>query len=164
MKLPFHPAAHLFVLVFGLYLVSSGHWHDPLLVGLGVVSAAGVVLLCLRMGIVDRDALPLDLFFGWLGYIPWLFREVVVSNLGVIRRVLDPRMPISPRVIHLRASQESDVGRVTYANSITLTPGTLTLDLDQDQLTVHAIAVETAEDLQGGEMDRRARRMEEHGR
>lgn len=164
MKLALQPAIHLFLVVFGLYLVWSGHWHDPLLVGLGVASAAGVVFLCHRMGIVDRDLLPLDLYLGWVGYLPWLAREVVASNLGVIRRVLDPARPIDPRVIHVEASQESEIGRVTYANSITLTPGTLTLDLDRDRLTVHAIAAETAEWLEGGEMDRRTRRMEERGR
>jgi multicomponent Na+:H+ antiporter subunit E len=93
-------------------------------------------------------------------YIPWLILEVVKSNIDVARRILDPRLPISPRVIEVQASQRRDIGRVIYANSITLTPGTVSIDTDGDRITVHALTEEAAAGLLTGEMDRRVTRFE----
>lgn len=150
----------LFAVLFGMWLVWSGHY-TPLLIGLGVVSCAGVVLLCHRMGIVDREGLPLDLTWRTLAYVPWLTVEVVKSNLDLVRRVLTAEMPISPEIFEVKTSQKTDLGRVTYANSITLTPSTVTLEATSDgRIVVHAVAREIADDLRGGEMDRRATRWE----
>ncbi len=74
----------------------------------------------------------------------------------VTKRILDPRLPISPCLIRVKTSQTSDVGRVIYANSITLTPGTISIALEDDEILVHALTREGAEGLAGGDMDRRA--------
>lgn len=151
---------NLFVVLFGMWLVWSGHY-TPLLIGFGVASCAGVVLLCQRMGIVDREGLPLDLTWRTLAYVPWLTVQVIKSNVDLARRVLSRKMHISPQIVELEASQKTDLGRVTFANSITLTPSTVTLDATSDgRLVVHAVAREVAEELRRGEMDRRATRVE----
>ena len=73
-----------------------------------------------------------------------------------------PSLPISPTLINVKASQQSVVGVVTYANSITLTPGTVTISVDKDIMTVHALTRNAAEGLESGEMDRRVTDMEAH--
>ena len=82
------------------------------------------------------------------------------SNLAVARLILTPTLSISPTVIRVTATQQTDLGRVVYANSITLTPGTVSMSLDDDQITVHALTREMAENLQTGEMDHRVTRLE----
>lgn len=149
-------ALNLLAVLFGLWLVWSGHY-TPLLNGLGLVSCIGVVWLCHRMGIVDREALPLDLTWRTLRYIPWLTLEVIKSNLDLARRVLSPKLAISPQLLELEATQKTDLGRVTFANSITLTPSTVAIEATSEgRFIVHAVAREVAEDLRRGEMNRRA--------
>ena len=96
-----------------------------------------------------------------LFYAPWLIWQIVKANVDVARRILDPRLPIRPHVIRIRAGQKTDLGRVIYANSITLTPGTVTIDLEGRDLRVHALTDEAAEGLATGEMDRRVSSTEE---
>lgn len=153
------PTVQLFLVVALLWLLLSGHY-TPLLLGLGLGSTALVVFLCRRMHVLDHEIAPLHLIPSAVRYLPWLAREVVAANLDVIRRVLDPRLPIDPQTVRLIASQTSDLGRVTYTNSITLTPGTLTIDAVDDHLTVHAIAGAPAQDLVGGRMDRKISSLE----
>ncbi len=154
------PALNLLVVLFGMWLLWSGHYTTQL-IGFGLVSCLGVVLLCWRMGIVDREALPLDLTWRTLRYIPWLTLEVVKSNIDLAKRVLSPRLPISPQLVELQATQKTDLGRITFANSITLTPSTVTIEARRDgRFVVHALAHEIAQDLRNGEMDRRVSRLE----
>lgn len=152
-------AVFLFVLLLGVWLLLSGHF-DPLLVTFGLLSCAAVVAIGLHLRIVDAEALPVHLAFQLVLYLPWLFKEIVLSNLAVARVILDPRLPIRPRLLRVPASQRSEIAQVVYANSITLTPGTITLDVRDGMLLVHALTRESAEGLLGGEMDRRVARME----
>lgn len=153
-------AVFLFALLMGTWLLLSGHF-EPMLVTYGVLCSAGVVALGARLRIVDAEALPVDLALRLPSYLPWLFKEVVLSNLAVARVILDPALPIRPRVLRVTASQESTIAQVVYANSITLTPGTITLDVRNGQLLVHALTDHSARQLLGGEMDRRVARLEE---
>jgi multicomponent Na+:H+ antiporter subunit E len=84
----------------------------------------------------------------------------VKANIDVARRVLSPSLPISPKLFTTPASQKTDLGQAIYANSITLTPGTVSVDLDPGEITVHAISREGADDVSGGEMDRRVTEVE----
>lgn len=158
------PTVHLFMIVALLWLVLSGHY-TPLLLGLGLASTLLVVYLCRRMGLVDREIAPFHWTWSVLRYLPWLGREVVLSNLDVIRRVLHPRrpLPIEPQLVRVTASQKSDLGRVTYVHSITLTPGTLTVDAVDDHLVVHALTDVSAADLKSGRMDRKISSLEPAG-
>ncbi len=155
-------AISLALVCYGLWLLLSGHY-VPLLLALGALSVAIVVIVALRMDVIDREGHPIHLTAKALLYWPWLLWEIVKANVDVTRRILAPRMPISPTVVHLRASQRSELGRVIYANSITLTPGTVSMDIERDTITVHALTREAAQALRGGDMDRRVTEFEGSG-
>ena len=89
--------------------------------------------------------------------------QIFKSNLEIARIILARRMPVSPRLLRVRASQRTAVGQFIYANSITLTPGTISLDLRDGQILVHALTKESAAGVEGGEMDRRVSRLENAG-
>jgi len=149
----------LFVLLLGLWLLASGHY-TPMLIGFGVASSAFVVVLASRMGLVDREGIPVHLIGRALRYLPWIAWEVIKANIDVARRILHPSLPISPRLFEVKTSQRTDLGRVLYANSITLTPGTVSIRVHGHKIVVHAIADEVAEGLAEGGMDRQVTRLE----
>ena len=150
----------LFFLLATLWLLASGIYDHTLLFILGFLSCLGVVVLSHRMKILDEEAVPLHLTGRGLKYLPWLAWEVVKANWDVARRVIVPNMPISPTVVKLNPTQKTDLCRVYYANSITLTPGTVSIEAEGGDITVHAITREAAQALVDGEMDRRVTRME----
>lgn len=149
----------LFVALFLFWLALSGYF-KPFLVGAGVGSALVCVLVARRMGAADGEAHPHHLFGRALTYFPWLVWEIVKSCWAVTKIILDPRLPISPTMTRVTASQRSTVGLVTYANSITLTPGTITTEIEGNVLTVHALVRDGALDLEGGGMDGRVTQFE----
>lgn len=149
----------LFAHLLGVWLLLSGHYTATLMT-YGALSCAFVVWLSRHLDILDEEALPVQLGLRPFFYLPWLFKEIVVSNLAVMRVILDPKLPIQPRLIKVRASQKSDVAQVLYANSITLTPGTVTLDVRDGEFLVHALTDESAEGVLSGEMDRRVAALE----
>lgn len=142
------------LVLFGVWLLLSGFF-EPLLLGLGVASCVIVVLIANRMDVIDREGHPIHLGWRVLTYWIWLAAEIVKANLDVARRILDPRLPIHPMLVRVKASQASELGQVIYANSITLTPGTVSIQVESGEILVHALTTEMAEDLKGGEMDRR---------
>ena len=149
----------LAAVLYILWLLLSGHFHDPLLLGLGVAACALSVWIAHRMELIDREGHPIQISVRALTYFPWLLKEIVVSNLHVARVILARDLPIEPRLFTVRASQSDELGRVTYANSITLTPGTITVDMEGDRLAVHALTANTREGLLSGDMDRRVSAM-----
>lgn len=149
----------LSLLLSAFWAINSGHF-SPLFLFFMAVSVIFVVLLCRKMGIIDDESVPVELTLSLPAYIAWLIKEVVCSNFAVARCVWGGPESISPRVIKIRAHQKTDLGIVTYANSITLTPGTVSIDLEDNIITVHALTAESAEDLLTGEMDRRVCRVE----
>jgi len=134
--------------------------YTGLLLGLGVLSCLLVVAVCRRMKIVDPEGHPIHLIPGLLRYAPWFLWAVIKSNIDVARRILHPRLPIGPRVIRVEASQKTHLGQVIYANSITLTPGTVAVETDEGVIDVHALTGEAAEDVCSGAMDGRVTDME----
>jgi multicomponent Na+:H+ antiporter subunit E len=152
-------AFSLFAALFVVWLLLSGHF-EPLLIWLGVGSCFLVTFIAHRMDVVDREGHPIHLTWRSLTYWPWLFWEIVKSNIEVARLILDPSLPISARCITVATSQESDLGRVVYANSITLTPGTVSIYVWPDSIQVHALTRGLAEGLESGEMNRRVTAME----
>lgn len=141
------------------WLLLSGYFFSPLLLGLGAFSVLLVLIVVLRMEVVDHESHPSHLTLQALGYWPWLIKEIIVSNIDVARRILSPSMPISPTLVRIKATQHGDMGNVVYGNSITLTPGTVTIDIDGDELLVHALTSEGAEALKTGDMRRRVNAM-----
>ena len=147
-------------ILFGFWLALSGHY-TPLLLGFGVGSCVLVVYLSDRMQVVDREGVPLHVTGRFLLYLPWLMKEIFVANLEVAKVILDPKLPISPRMVVFHGSQQTDLGRVIYANSITLTPGTITTGVEGQDFQIHALR---AADLETGEeqaMDERCARVEQ---
>jgi multicomponent Na+:H+ antiporter subunit E len=128
----------------------------------GLVSCAMVVVIAARMDVVDEEAVPIHLHPGrMIGYVVWLIVEIIRANIDVTRRILDPRLPIRPDVRRVAAVQKTRLGRVIYANSITLTPGTVSMDVGDDTILVHALNAEGLRDLEHGEMARRVCALEE---
>ncbi len=155
-------AVSLSVLLYVLWLLLSGHY-EPLLLVLGAVSCIFVAWIAYRMDVADCEGHPVHLTWRSLVYWPWLLWEIVKANVEVARLILSPRLAISPTVINVKASQPDDLGYVIYANSITLTPGTVSIDVRGATIEVHAITREMAESLKTGEMDRRVTQMEGTG-
>ena len=145
--------------LFAFWLALSGHF-TPMLLVIGAASAVLCALAAARIHIVDREGHPIEWIWAWVTYFPWLVGEIAKSAWAVARIVLDPGLPISPTLTVVKASQGTTVGVATFANSITLTPGTITVAVNGNDLTVHALVREGATDLEGGEMDRRVRALE----
>ena len=145
--------------LFTFWVALSGHY-TPVLVTAGAASAVVCVLAATRMRVADAEGHPIELFWGAITYYPWLIREIAKSAWSVTKVILHPSLPISPTMTIVRASQKTPAGVATYANSITLTPGTVTVGVNGRDLTVHALVRETALDLERGGMDRRVSRFE----
>jgi multicomponent Na+:H+ antiporter subunit E len=140
--------------LFVFWLVLSGHY-TPMLITAGAVSAVLCVLAAVRVRAADEEGHPIEVFAGTLTYYPWLLVEIGKSAWTVTKVILHPSLPISPTMTVVTAGQKTTAGLATYANSITLTPGTITVGVDGNELTVHALVREGALDLEGGGMDRR---------
>ena len=149
----------LLFILSGTWLLLSGHT-NPLLLSLGLLSVAAVVACASRLEILDDESVPVHLLPGLIRYVPWLIGQVIRSNLDVARRIVSPELPIHPSVVKVDATHHTEVGRVTYANSITLTPGTISLDVSAETIEVHALTEDAANDLMSGEMARRVQRAE----
>lgn len=142
------------LLWFAAWLLWSG-MTKPLLLTLGALSCLLVLVLSRRMNFFDKDVYSLHLVGGLVPFWGWLGKELVKSNLDVARIVLDPALPISPTVIKIDALSEDPVGQAILGNSITLTPGTVTMDDHEGTLLVHCLTSAGAQALLEGEMNRR---------
>lgn len=152
-------AIALTVSLFAFWLALSGHY-TPVFVAAGLLSSIAAAAAANRVRALDEEGQPIHLLPRALAYWPWLAWEILKSAWGVARLVLDPRLPISPTMTVVKATQRTEGGLATYANSITLTPGTLTVGLKGDDLTIHALTGAGADDVEGGRMDRRVSRLE----
>ncbi len=149
-----------FLILFAFWLLLSGHY-TPFLMTAGILGALGVVLFARRMDVVDQEGHPVHLALrALLVYWPWLLKEIAKSAIQVSTIILNPRLPISPTLIRVRSTQRTDVGRTTFANSITLTPGTISVEVGEHEILVHALTRSGAQSLADGDMDRRVTRFE----
>jgi multicomponent Na+:H+ antiporter subunit E len=149
----------LLVILAISWLLWSG-LYKPLLMGLGAFSCVLSVYLAHRMGFFRHQQNLLKILPRLPGYWLWLLKEIVVSSLDVAKIILKPSMPISPTVVVLTAQAKTDVGQVILGNSITLSPGTVSLDLHEGRLLIHCLNSESAKELQKGEANRRAAALE----
>ncbi len=140
--------------LFILWMLLSGHT-EPLLLWLGLASVAVTVFIANRMDVIDHEGFPIHLSLKGAVYWPWLLWEIAKANVDVARVILRRDMPIEPAILDIEGSQKSELGHVIYGNSITLTPGTVTVDLEEGRLQVHALTRLAADGLLSGEMDRR---------
>ena len=151
--------ASLSVVLYAFWLLLSGFF-TPFLLAAGAGSAIAVVLLSRRMRIVDREGHPVQMIAAVVLYWPWLFKEIAKSAWNVSRIILDPRLPISPVLVRFKPTQRSQVGLATHANSITLTPATITVEATQDEFMVHGLTRESGAGVIDSEMDRRISEVE----
>lgn len=154
-------AASVFLVLYAFWLLLSGLF-TPFLLAAGAGCALAVLAFARRMDVIDREGHPIHL--GWralFSYWPWLIKEIAESSWDVSRRILDPRLPISPTLARFRPSQKSELGLVIHANSITLTPGTVAVEVEAGEFLVHALTREGAAGLAGSEMDRRVAALEQ---
>jgi len=152
-------ALSLGLVLFVLWVLLSGFF-VPLLLSLGAASVVLVVLIAHRMDVIDHEGHPVNLTWRALFYGPWLIKEILVANLDVARTILKRDMPLKAQVLDIKGSQKSELGHVIYGNSITLTPGTITILLEKGALKIHALTEMAATGLLGGDMDRRVTAME----
>jgi multicomponent Na+:H+ antiporter subunit E len=151
------PLQRMLVLISTLaaaWLLWSG-LYKPLLLALGAISCLLCFWLVRRMGYFEGELFGLRFSLRLFRYWLWLGREIIRSSLEVARAVLHPKLLISPCVIDLKADSEHPFDQVVLANSITLTPGTLTLDVYEGVIKVHTLTEAGAQDLMAGEMKRR---------
>lgn len=147
------------LVLFVVWLLLSGHF-EPLLLGFGLVSCVLVGWIAHRMDLVDHEGQPVHLGWRVVPYWLWLLGEIVKSNIAVAKVILDPGLPISPVMVRPKATQRSELGRVIFANSITLTPGTVSVQVGNDAILVHAVTEEIGADLMSGTMDGKVSAME----
>jgi|SRR5690606_24944690 len=146
------------ILFAAAWLAWSGVY-TPLLLTLGAGSCALVMLLARRSGFFDVELYALHLLPRLPSYLLWLLKEIVKCNISVARIVLSRSMPIEPTVITIDAAALPAVGQVILANSIGVTPGSIATDIHRGMIEVHCLTRETADQLRGGEMLRRVRRL-----
>lgn len=142
-----------------LWLGISGVY-KPVILALGAASVLLVVWLSARMEVVGTEHNPALYSWRLPVYWAWLIGQIVVANVHVARLVLQPQR-IRPRVIRAPVPLNTPVAKVTYANSITLTPGTVTLQLEDDFIEVHAIDDHSAAGIEDGSMAERLRWLEQ---
>lgn len=133
---------------------------NGMLLGLGIGSCLLVTWLSQRLRVLDSEAQPFHLGWQVLAFLPWLAREVWKANVAVARVILSPRIRLKPTLLRVKASQRSSIGQVIHANTITLTPGTITLDLRDGELLVHALTDSLASEQDSQVVDARVTRVE----
>jgi len=146
----------------GAWWLWSGHTAG-LMIAFGVGSILLVLWIFKRMDDVAEDKPPYRLGLRPIFYLPYIIWEIVKANIDVAKVIVSPSLPISPRVFRAKTSQKTSIAQVIYANSITLTPGTITLDLRDGEVMVHALTNDTAEGILEGSMDARCAKLEGNG-
>ena len=154
MNKPFARILTLVVLLIAAWVLWSGYL-KPLLLGLGALSCLLTVWIVRRMGYFDDETFAFHYDWRLLGFWAWLGGEVVKSSVEVTRVVLGRRIDVEPQMVDIDGSALGPVDQVLLGNSITLTPGTLTLDVHEGRLLVHALTPNGAAALRDGEMQRR---------
>ena len=148
------------VILGSLWLLWSGIYKSLLII-LGAGSVLLVLLITIRMNRVDDDRIQIELNpLKFIGYIGWLLVEIAKSNIAVTKTILSSSMPIKQNLFNVPYTQRTDLGQVIFANSITLTPGTVTVETEDGHFLVHALSYshDDLEALSG--MDRRVREAE----
>lgn len=121
-----------------IWYLWSGHT-EPFVLTLGAISLAITIFFAVRMKVIDSEGYPFEIAAGLVRYVPWLVWQIIVSNLVVAKLILHPKLPIRPAMVRVPANQRTVLGRVVHANSITITPGTISLDVTEDSILVHTL-------------------------
>ncbi len=131
--------------VLAIYWFALSGYTDPLILGFGVISVVLVIGLCARMKILDEETVPYLFAPLTAGYLFWLGKEIVKANVQVVKAVLSPDMEVSPTMVKIPSSPTTEIGKTMFGNSITLTPGTVTVEMEEDEILVHALLTEMSD-------------------
>jgi multicomponent Na+:H+ antiporter subunit E len=146
------------------YVVLSGQVTNGFLMAAGAVCCAAITVFCRRLGIVDDEAIPFRFWGRTIGYLPYLIKEIIKSNIDAAKIVWRPGpLRIAPQMVKVPHTCETSYALITYCNSITLTPGTVTVEVGEDELLVHCLTKEFADgvsDIGPGSMQDRCKRIE----
>jgi len=154
----------LSIVLFGFWVILSGKF-DAFHLTLGILSSAGVAMATRSLWHLPPKTAGLHArtWQGWLTYVPWLLKEIFWSAVDVVKVVADPALPIDPKLIHFETKLPHTIAHLTLANSITLTPGTVTINVEDETYTIHALTQPAAAALTPekgeGEMQARVRRL-----
>lgn len=149
-------------LILAAYWMALSFQTAPLLVAFGVVSVVAVTTVCVRNDVFITDWSVPRLVSVLFTYLPWLLVQVVIANLKVIRIVCSPDLPIDPQMVEIPSKLKTPTGRAVYGNSITMTPGTVTIGTGETYL-IHALTSSDAEGLRNGDMHDRVLALEPGG-
>lgn len=149
-------AAILLFIALGICWISLSGYFTGMLLTLGLISILLVLYLCKRMNILDSETAPYLYVPKTLSYFIWLGKEIFNANIAVVKLVLRPDLEISPTLVKIPVEQNTDLGRSMFANSITLTPGTVSVNLEDDHILVHSITTEMADPSGFEEMSHRS--------
>ena len=141
----------LFIVLFGFWLLMSGYY-TPLILSLGVISCLLCVYLTIKGKFLDNETLPIYFFPRLIQYTLWLIKEILKSNIQTAKVIIQKSE--EPELFSVKATQKTNEGKVTYANSITLTPGTVTTQIKNDIFEVHALTKDFGDDVRSSEMDK----------
>jgi len=141
----------LFIVLFGFWLLMSGYY-TPLILSLGVISCLLCVYLTIKGKFLDNETLPIYFFPRLIQYSLWLIKEILKSNIATAKVII--MKSEEPELFSVKATQKTNEGKVTYANSITLTPGTVTTQIKNDIFEVHALTKDFGDDVRSSEMDK----------
>jgi len=123
------------------WLTLSGYF-IPMILTFGAISIAIVVWMCRRMAILDSETVPYMTTIQTFAYFAWLFGEIIKANVQVVKAVLSPDLEVSPTLVKIPLNSDVDIAEALFANSITLTPGTVSVDMQPDHILVHALLEE----------------------
>ncbi len=129
-----------FIALLLVYLLLAGFTVDEVILG-SIVSVVLTLILVKRLNFKVDWKFPIKLLKFLFVYIPVFIWKLILANLDVARRVLSPKIPLNPGIVKVKTNLKGDLGKLTLANSITLTPGTLSIDVEEDTIYVHAIDV-----------------------
>lgn len=149
----------LTLLLIIFWLLNSGLF-KPLIFILGAFSIVLVLIISSRMKVIDEESQPLHLTRNIPAYYAWLLKELVISNIKVARTIWQGHLQLQPALTTIKMDHLSDMGKVIYANSISLTPGTVTTDVTENSITVHALDKSSITDIQSGAMEARVRKLD----
>lgn len=142
------------ILLSMFWLLLSGYI-QPLLLGFGVASVAVVLFILKRMDDIDKEQQHIGISLRLVRYLPWLIGQIVSSSIQVTKLIWGSSNKVSPTLAKISVKNVPAKTRALYANSITLTPGTLSIDLADDEVTVHALQKSSIDELKQGDMEKK---------
>ncbi len=148
------------ITMFSFWILLSGEF-TFILITSGIIASLIVAYLSHDIFIGKTDLkTEVGRVFRFFVYVPWLLWEIVLANVEIAYLVLNPKPLVDPQIVRFKPDLKTDLGVVTLANSITLTPGTVTVEANKEEFVIHAIWQKSAEGIISGEMQRKVKKIE----